>query len=85
VAYRTEDGRKAIEPFLQGRTADFARMNAKTIDTIFTGAAIARGMMNNDAAGRGLRAGVTRDDFGAAPLTIDSLNKRHQEFWAKKA
>lgn len=85
VAYRTEDGRKAIEPFLAGRTADFARMNAKTIDTIFTGAAIARGMVNNDAAGRGLRAGVTRDDFGAAPITIDSLNKRHEEFWAKKA
>lgn len=85
VAYRTEDGRKAIEPFLQGRTADFGRMNAKTVDAIFTGAAIARGMINDGASGKGLRAGITRDDFGPAPLTIDSLNKRHQEFWAKKA
>jgi len=84
VAYRTEDGRAAIEPFLNGRTADFARMNAKTVDTIFVGAAVMRAARNNDAAGKGLRAGVTRDDFGAAPLTIDSLEKAHRDFWAPK-
>lgn len=81
VAYRTEDGRKVIEPFLAGRTADFARMPAKTIDAIFTGAAIARGMVNDGAASKGLRAGVTRDDFGATPLTIDALNDKHRDFW----
>lgn len=83
VAYRTEAGRAAIEPFLNGQTADFASMKAKMIDTIFTGAAVIMGQRNNDSAGKGLRANVTRDDFGRPPLTNDALNKQHQDFWNK--
>lgn len=85
VAYRTDEGKAAIEPFLNGRTADFSRMNSKTIDVIFTGAAVLRAQRNNDASSRGIRPGLTRDDFGRAPLTNDELNTRNKDFWAKQS
>lgn len=83
VSYRTEAGKAAIEPFLMGRAADFQRMPAKTVDAIFTGASVLMASRNNDAAARGIRPNVTRDDFGRAPITNDALNQKHTDFWAK--
>ena len=66
-----------------GRAADFQRMPAKTVDAIFTGASVLMASRNNDAAARGIRPNVTRDDFGRAPITNDALNQKHTDFWAK--
>lgn len=77
TAYDTEVGRKAIEPFLGGKTADFAGMTADQVDAIFAGAAEVRRTQNNAA---GVRSGITTRDFGTATTAAD-INARNRAFW----
>ncbi|MFU1948776.1 DUF2213 domain-containing protein, partial [Bordetella avium] len=77
AAYDTEAGRKAIEPFLGGKTADFAGMKPEQVVAIFAGAAEVRRMQNNAA---GIRSGITTRDFGG-PVTAAEINARNRAHW----
>lgn len=77
TAYDTEAGRKAIEPFLGGKTADFAGMKPEQVAAIFAGAAEVRRTQNNAA---GIRSGITTRDFGTATTAAD-INARNRAFW----
>ncbi|CUJ41411.1 DUF2213 domain-containing protein [Achromobacter xylosoxidans] len=77
TAYDTEAGRKAIEPFLGGKTADFAGMKPEQVAAIFAGAAEVRRTQNNAA---GIRSGITTRDFGG-PVTAAEINARNRAHW----
>ncbi|CAB3909091.1 hypothetical protein LMG26842_05769 [Achromobacter dolens] len=77
TAYDTDAGRKAIEPFLSGKTADFAGMKADQVAAIFAGAAEVRRTQNNAA---GIRSGITTRDFGG-PVTAAEINARNRAHW----
>lgn len=77
TAYDTEAGRKAIEPFLGGKTADFASMKADQVAAIFAGAAEVRRTQNNAA---GIRSGIGTRDFGG-PMSAAEINARNRAYW----
>lgn len=77
TAYDTEAGRKAIEPFLGGKTADFAGMKPEQVAAIFAGAAEVRRTQNNAA---GIRSGITTRDFGG-PMSAAEINARNRAYW----
>lgn len=77
TAYDTEAGRKAIEPFLGGKTADFAGMKADQVAAIFAGAAEVRRTQNNAA---GIRSGIGTRDFGG-PMSAAEINARNRAYW----
>ncbi|WP_232734899.1 DUF2213 domain-containing protein [Achromobacter ruhlandii] len=76
-AYDTEAGRKAIDPFLAGKTADFASMKADQVASIFAGAAEVRRTQNNAA---GIRSGIGTRDFGG-PVSAAEINARNRAYW----
>lgn len=58
ASYATADGKAAIDKVLAGRSADFAAMDAITVDTIFNAAAAIRAAENNATKGqRGVPTG----------------------------
>jgi hypothetical protein len=77
AAYATDTGRAAIEPFLAGRGAEFATMDASAVATIFNGAAALRRHQNNTS---GVRSGISTRDFGRA-TTVASINDQNRKFW----
>ncbi|WP_242409071.1 DUF2213 domain-containing protein [Achromobacter xylosoxidans] len=77
TAYDTEAGRKAIEPFLGGKTADFAGMKPEQVAAIFAGAAEVRRTQNNAA---GIRSGIGTRDFGG-PMSAAEINARNRAYW----
>lgn len=77
AAYDTDSGRKAIEPFLGGKTADFAGMKADQVAAIFAGAAEVRRTQNNAA---GIRSGIGTRDFGG-PMSAAEINARNRAYW----
>ncbi|MGQ1230013.1 DUF2213 domain-containing protein [Acinetobacter baumannii] len=79
-AYATEDGQKALKPFV-GATPNFDTMPAYTVDAVFIGASELIKQQNNAA---GVRSGISTRDFGRAPLTPAEINKRNREHWANK-
>lgn len=79
LAYRTDDGQKAIEPFLDGKSADFAKLPAATIDAAFIGASELMRLKNN---GAGMRTQVSAKDFGKAAKNPADLNKAAADFWS---
>ncbi|ENZ1199083.1 DUF2213 domain-containing protein [Acinetobacter baumannii] len=79
-AYATEDGQKALKPFV-GATPNFDTMPAYTVDAAFIGASELIKQQNNAA---GVRSGISTRDFGRAPLTPAEINKRNREHWANK-
>lgn len=79
-AYATEDGQKALKPFV-GATPNFDTMPAYTVDAAFIGASELIKLQNNAA---GVRSGISTRDFGRAPLTPAEINKRNREHWANK-
>jgi len=81
TAYATDDGRKAIEPFLAGRTADFGKMSCAALDSVFVGASELMRQANN---ARGVRQGITTKDFGRAS-SVSDINRRNREFWTPQA
>jgi hypothetical protein len=52
ASYATADGKAAIDKVLAGRSADFASMDAITVDTIFNAAAAIRAAENNATKGQ---------------------------------
>lgn len=79
-AYATEDGQKALKPFV-GAAPNFDTMPAYTVDAAFIGASELIKQQNNAA---GVRSGISTRDFGRAPLTPAEINKRNREHWANK-
>lgn len=79
-AYATDDGRKAIDPFLNGNS-DFAKLPKATVDAAFIGASELIRQSNN---ARGARSGIGTQDFGTAPKTPAQINQINRDFWSNK-
>lgn len=80
TAYKTDDGKAAIEPFLGGQAADFSKMSAPMLHAAFIGAANLMKARNNDSH---TRVSVSVKDFGKT-TDVASLNKTNRDFWAKR-
>lgn len=82
AAYKTEHGKKAIDPFLAGRTADFAKLPAHTLDSVFAGASELLKAQNNS---QGVRSGISTRDFGRPPQSPADINAANRQFWADRS
>lgn len=80
AAYATEDGQKAIAPFV-GLNPDFDKLPSFTIDAAFVGASELIKQQNN---AKGVRSGISTRDFGRAAPTPAEINQRNREFWNKQ-
>ncbi|MDC4784639.1 DUF2213 domain-containing protein [Acinetobacter baumannii] len=80
AAYATEDGQKAISPFV-GPNPDFDKLPTFTIDATFVGASELIKQQNN---AKGVRSGISTRDFGRAAPTPAEINQRNREFWNKQ-
>lgn len=80
TAYATEDGQKAITPFV-GQNPDFDNLPNHTIDAAFAGASELIKQQNN---AKGIRSGIKTNDFGRAAPTPAEINKRNREFWTNQ-
>ncbi|MEQ1067251.1 DUF2213 domain-containing protein [Acinetobacter sp. XH1741] len=80
TAYSTQDGQKAIAPFV-GPNPDFDKLPTYTIDAAFAGASELIKQQNN---AKGVRSGITTRDFGRAAPTPAEINQRNREFWNKQ-
>ncbi|MFW6573407.1 hypothetical protein BAX55_15885 [Acinetobacter baumannii] len=80
AAYATEDGQKAIAPFV-GPSPDFDKLPTFTIDAAFVGASELIKQQNN---AKGVRSGISTRDFGRAAPTPAEINQRNREFWNKQ-
>lgn len=81
VAYQTDAGRSAIEPFLSGRTADFDKLPAALVHAAFMGASELMRAKNNDGNSR---VSVSTRDFGK-PTSVNDINARNKQFWADRS
>lgn len=81
VAYQTDGGRAAIDPFLSGRTADFDKLPAALVHAAFMGASELIRAKNNDNSGH---ASVSTKDFGKQTSVTD-INTRNKQFWADRS
>ena len=83
AALKTDDGAKAVTPFLGGKTVDAA--SCATVDAAFVGASELLSQMRSGAFA-GIVANIhTKDAAGKTAKATDSaaLNQKHREFWAK--
>lgn len=80
AAYATEDGQKAISPFV-GPNPDFDKLPSFTIDAAFVGASELIKQQNN---AKGVRSGISTRDFGRAAPSPAEINQRNREFWNKQ-
>lgn len=76
-AHATEDGQKAISPFV-GANPDFDKLPAHTIDAAFAGASELIKQQNNM---KGVRSGISTKDFGKAPMTPAEINARNRSHY----
>jgi len=83
VAYKTDDGRKAIDTFLGGQKADFEKMSVPMLNAVFTGAAelikaqnTASGTFDGSNAGKSHAGG----GFNTAD-SIRSFSKKADALW----
>ncbi len=76
-AHATEDGQKAISPFV-GTNPDFDKLPAHTIDAAFAGASELIKQQNNM---KGVRSGISTKDFGKAPMTPAEINARNRSHY----
>lgn len=81
VAYQTDAGRAAIDPFLSGRTADFGKLPAALVHAAFMGASELMRAKNNDGNSR---VSVSTRDFGK-PTSVTDINARNKQFWADRS
>jgi hypothetical protein len=81
VAYQTDAGRSAIEPFLSGRTADFDKLPAALVHAAFMGASELMRAKNNDGNSR---VSMSTRDFGK-PTSVTDINARNKQFWADRS
>lgn len=80
-AYGTEDGKKAIDPFIGGNS-DFAKLPAVTLDAAFIGASELIRQQNNS---QGMRSGIGTKDFGNKPRTPAEINAANRKYWQDRA
>ncbi|EOQ63914.1 hypothetical protein F935_01544 [Acinetobacter calcoaceticus ANC 3811] len=80
AAYSTQDGQKAIAPFV-GPNPDFDKLPTHTIDAAFVGASELIKQQNNT---KGVRSGISTRDFGRAAPTPAEINQRNRDFWNKQ-
>ena len=78
VAYATDAGKSAIEPFLAGRSLD--KIKGASLDAVFAGASTLMAQLNNTG-----RKAVTTKDFGHSPATPSDINKANRDFWANRS
>ncbi len=78
AAYKTEEGKKAIDPFLNGKMVNFMDCDCSTVDLAFVGASE---VMKQSGANR--RINVNVKDFGGTVKVAD-INKQNREFWASR-
>lgn len=76
-AHATEDGQKAISPFV-GANPDFDKLPAHTIDAAFAGASELIKQQNNM---KGVRSGISTKDFGKQPMTPAQINARNRSHY----
>ncbi|WP_151867451.1 DUF2213 domain-containing protein [Acinetobacter soli] len=76
-AHATEDGQKAILPFV-GANPDFDKLPAHTIDAAFAGASELIKQQNNM---KGVRSGISTKDFGKQPMTPAQINARNRSHY----
>lgn len=76
-AYATQDGQKAISPFV-GANPDFDKLPTYTIDAAFVGASELIKQQNN---AKGVRSGIRTSDFGRNSPSPADINARNREFW----
>lgn len=76
-AYATQDGQKAILPFV-GANPDFDKLPTYTIDAAFVGASELIKQQNN---AKGVRSGIRTSDFGRNSPSPADINARNREFW----
>lgn len=77
AAYKTADGKKAIEAFT-GPNPDFGLLPSHTVDAAFIGASVLIGQKNNSAfKSTGFPAGINP---GVSPKSINEMNRK---FWNK--
>jgi uncharacterized protein len=81
TAYKTDDGKAAIEPFLGGHAADFSKLPAPMLHAAFIGAANLMKARNNDG---NTRVSASVKDFGKT-TDVASLNKTNRDFWNKRS
>lgn len=79
-AHATEDGLKAISPFV-GANPDFDKLPAHTIDAAFAGASELIKQQNNM---KGVRSGISTKDFGKASPSPADINAKNRAFYANK-
>ncbi|WP_288406642.1 DUF2213 domain-containing protein [uncultured Acinetobacter sp.] len=79
-AHATEDGQKAISPFV-GANPDFDKLPAHTIDAAFAGASELIKQQNNM---KGVRSGISTKDFGKAAPSPADINAKNRAFYANK-
>ncbi|MCU4483551.1 DUF2213 domain-containing protein [Acinetobacter ursingii] len=79
-AHATEDGQKAISPFV-GANPDFDKLPAHTIDAAFAGASELIKQQNNM---KGVRSGISTKDFGKASPSPADINAKNRAFYANK-
>ncbi|RYD87501.1 MAG: hypothetical protein EOP50_20665 [Sphingobacteriales bacterium] len=81
AAYGTEDGKKAIEPFIAGNS-DFAKLPTVTLDAAFIGASELIRQKNNS---QGMRSGIGTKDFGNKPRTPAEINAANRQYWQDRS
>lgn len=79
-AHATEDGQKAISPFV-GANPDFDKLPAHTIDAAFAGASELIKQQNNM---KGIRSGISTRDFGKAPMTPAEINAINRSYYGNQ-
>lgn len=79
MAFQTEAGKAAIEPFV-GAGANFATLHPALVHAAFMGASQLMRAKNND----GNRVAVTTRDFGKTQ-TVADINSRNKAFWSDRS
>ena len=80
-AYKTEDGRAVISPFLGGHKANFKTMPAALVNAAFIGASNLMKAKNND---QHQHVRIATTDFGKT-TDAATLNAKNREFWNKRS
>jgi hypothetical protein len=81
LAYQTDAGKAAIDPFLSGLAPTFDTMHPAMLHATFMGASQLMRAKNNDSNSR---VSVTTRDFGK-PTDVATINKNARDFWAHRS
>jgi hypothetical protein len=81
TAYKTDEGKKAIDSILGSKTHDFSKLPAVTVHSTFMAASELVKAANN----AGARAQVSTRDFGRRPPTPAELNDINRKHWAARS